>query len=122
MEDYYCFPNSLETAGYIDPRPRNHSAPSPRPRRSSRGDEDAGEPHRHHHYLDACFGCGRLLGRNRDIFMYRGDTPFCSEECRQHQIEADEAREKRPRQPAAARSEQQRQSSSPRRRISVWAR
>ena len=26
--------------------------------------------------------------------MYRGDTPFCSEECRQEQIEIDEAKEK----------------------------
>ncbi|CAA7393213.1 unnamed protein product [Spirodela intermedia] len=46
------------------------------------------------HFLDACFLCKKPLGRNRDIFMYRGDTPFCSEECRQEQIEIDEAREK----------------------------
>ena len=26
---------------------------------------------RDHHFLDACFRCGRLLGRNKDIFMYR---------------------------------------------------
>ncbi|KAF5961266.1 hypothetical protein HYC85_002475 [Camellia sinensis] len=31
---------------------------------------------------------------NKDIFMYRGDTPFCSEECKQQQIEMDEANEK----------------------------
>ena len=47
-----------------------------------------------HHFLEACFLCKKPLGDNRDIFMYRGDTPFCSEECRQEQIEIDEAREK----------------------------
>ncbi|KAK3008936.1 hypothetical protein RJ639_014880 [Escallonia herrerae] len=46
------------------------------------------------HFLDACFLCKKPLGGNRDIFMYRGDTPFCSEECRQEQIETDEAKEK----------------------------
>nr|GMD79738.1 FCS-Like Zinc finger 2-like [Ipomoea batatas] len=48
----------------------------------------------HPHFLDSCFLCRKPLG-NRDIFMYRGDTPFCSEECRQEQIEMDEAKEKR---------------------------
>ncbi|XP_078440302.1 FCS-Like Zinc finger 3-like [Wolffia australiana] len=47
------------------------------------------------HFLDACFLCKKTIGRNRDIFMYRGDMPFCSEECRQEQIEMDEARETR---------------------------
>ncbi|MQM14889.1 hypothetical protein Taro_047828 [Colocasia esculenta] len=45
------------------------------------------------HFLDACHLCRQPLSRYRDIFMYRGDTPFCSEECRQEQIELDEARE-----------------------------
>lgn len=31
---------------------------------------------------------------NLGIFVCRGDTPFCSEECRQEQIEIDEAKEK----------------------------
>ncbi|XP_010274555.1 PREDICTED: uncharacterized protein LOC104609853 [Nelumbo nucifera] len=47
-----------------------------------------------HHFLEACFLCKKPLGDNKDIFMYRGDTPFCSEECRQEQIEIDEAKEK----------------------------
>ncbi|CAN6280363.1 unnamed protein product [Urochloa humidicola] len=123
MEDYYYSPNSWETAGYVEAVgfpgqtvSRNPSSPSPRTR-------DAGELR--HHYLDACFRCGRHLGGNKDIFMYRGDTPFCSEDCRQQQIEADEAREKRSKQPAAAaavkRERQRRQSSSPQ-RIPLWAR
>ncbi|CAN4097812.1 unnamed protein product [Withania somnifera] len=47
------------------------------------------------HFLEACFLCNKPLGHNKDIFMYRGDTPFCSEECRQEQIEMDEAMEKK---------------------------
>ncbi|OIW10864.1 hypothetical protein TanjilG_27810 [Lupinus angustifolius] len=46
------------------------------------------------HFLEACFLCKKPLGNNRDIFMYRGDTPFCSEDCRLEQIEMDEAKEK----------------------------
>ncbi|EOX96562.1 hypothetical protein QUC31_005626 [Theobroma cacao] len=45
------------------------------------------------HYLDACSLCRKSL-HNSDIFMYRGNTPFCSKECRQEQMEMDEAREK----------------------------
>ncbi|XP_044487320.1 FCS-Like Zinc finger 1 [Mangifera indica] len=45
------------------------------------------------YFLEACFLCKKLLG-NRDIYMYRGDTPFCSEECRQEQLDMDEAKEK----------------------------
>ncbi|MQM14888.1 hypothetical protein Taro_047824 [Colocasia esculenta] len=44
--------------------------------------------------LDACFLCGRPLRASSEVFMYRGDTPFCTEECRQEQIELDEARER----------------------------
>ncbi|KAI3818601.1 hypothetical protein L1987_12414 [Smallanthus sonchifolius] len=47
------------------------------------------------HFLEACTLCSKPLGQNSDIFMYRGNTPFCSQECRQEQIENDEARERR---------------------------
>ncbi|KAJ8633794.1 hypothetical protein MRB53_027130 [Persea americana] len=46
------------------------------------------------HFLDACYLCRKPLGPNTDIFMYRGDTPFCSEGCRQEQMDIDEAMEK----------------------------
>ncbi|XP_066345745.1 uncharacterized protein [Miscanthus floridulus] len=45
------------------------------------------------HFLEACFLCGKPLASNRDIFMYRGDIPFCTEECRREQIEMDEEME-----------------------------
>ncbi|CAF2023304.1 hypothetical protein Bca4012_079850 [Brassica carinata] len=47
------------------------------------------------HFLDSCFLCKKRLGHNKDIFMYRGDTPFCSEECREEQIKRDESKEKK---------------------------
>ncbi|XP_051199348.1 FCS-Like Zinc finger 7 [Lolium perenne] len=43
------------------------------------------------HFLDACFLCKKSISRDRDIFMYRGDAAFCSEECRQEQMCMDEA-------------------------------
>ncbi|KAA8520409.1 hypothetical protein F0562_014665 [Nyssa sinensis] len=53
------------------------------------------EHHQHQpHFLEACFLCQKPLGHNRDIFMYRGNTPFCTQECRQEQMEIDEAEEK----------------------------
>ncbi|KAF7090495.1 hypothetical protein CFC21_093241 [Triticum aestivum] len=46
------------------------------------------------HAMDACYLCGKPLSRDFDVFMYRGDTPFCSEECRAVQIDTDEVRER----------------------------
>ncbi|KAK4557654.1 hypothetical protein RGQ29_007422 [Quercus rubra] len=68
------------------------------------------------HFLEACFLCKKPLGDNKDIFMYRGDTPFCSVECRQEQIEIDEAKEKNwnlSSSMKALRKKQQRESTSP---------
>ncbi|XP_037474642.1 knob-associated histidine-rich protein-like [Triticum dicoccoides] len=64
-----------------------------------------------HHFLEECSLCGKSL--SGDIFMYRGDTPFCSEECRHQQIEVDRARHRRKKHAAAhavsaARKEQHR--------------
>uniref|UniRef100_A0ACD5V3H2 Uncharacterized protein n=1 Tax=Avena sativa TaxID=4498 RepID=A0ACD5V3H2_AVESA len=39
--------------------------------------------------LDACALCAKPLSRDSDIFMYRGDTPFCSEDCRDEQMRLD---------------------------------
>ncbi|CAN6269052.1 unnamed protein product, partial [Urochloa humidicola] len=47
------------------------------------------------HFLEACFLCRKPLASNRDIFMYRGDIPFCTEECRMEQIEMDEEMERK---------------------------
>ncbi|RCV35132.1 hypothetical protein SEVIR_7G227000v4 [Setaria viridis] len=51
--------------------------------------EPLGEPGRH--ALDACALCSKPLTRNSDMFMYKGDTPFCSEECRYEQMHHDAA-------------------------------
>ena len=39
--------------------------------------------------MDACALCAKPLARDSDVFMYRGDTPFCSEECRHEQMHLD---------------------------------
>ncbi|KAL5208392.1 hypothetical protein ABZP36_032827 [Zizania latifolia] len=115
MEDCFYFPAALETVVDLE-------SGSSSPLRRLPCNDNAGVLRRH--YLDACFRCGRALAGNKDIFMYRGDTPFCSEDCRQRQIDADEASEmkKRSKQPSTvARGEQQqRQRQSPQ-AISVWA-
>ncbi|KAF7079856.1 hypothetical protein CFC21_084029 [Triticum aestivum] len=56
-------------------------------------DEELGEAH---HFLNECSRCHK--GLTGDIFMYRGDTPFCSEECRRKQIETEKARHRRKKQ------------------------
>jgi zinc-finger of the FCS-type, C2-C2 len=45
------------------------------------------------HDLDCCSLCAKHLSKSRDIFMYQGDAPFCSEECRQEQIDIDQEKE-----------------------------
>ncbi|KAG5529415.1 hypothetical protein RHGRI_029966 [Rhododendron griersonianum] len=45
-------------------------------------------------FLRTCGLCNRRLRPSRDIFMYRGDTAFCSLECREQQIKHDEREEK----------------------------
>ncbi|WOK94348.1 hypothetical protein Cni_G03050 [Canna indica] len=45
-------------------------------------------------FLMACGLCKRRLGPGRDTFMYRGDTAFCSLECRQQHINQVELKEK----------------------------
>ncbi|GJN16287.1 hypothetical protein PR202_gb03338 [Eleusine coracana subsp. coracana] len=44
-------------------------------------------------FLRACGLCNRRLGPGRDTFMYRGDTAFCSLECRQQHITIEEWKE-----------------------------
>ncbi|CAL5030373.1 unnamed protein product [Urochloa decumbens] len=56
--------------------------------------------------LDACALCARPLGRDSDIFMYRGDTPFCSEECRREQMQLDAIRARRAARSAGRRQQQ----------------
>ncbi|KAJ7548082.1 hypothetical protein O6H91_08G116700 [Diphasiastrum complanatum] len=46
-------------------------------------------------FMEACFLCKRHLGQGRDIYMYKGDKAFCSDECRYQQIVIDERAERR---------------------------
>ncbi|KAL3505708.1 hypothetical protein ACH5RR_031090 [Cinchona calisaya] len=41
-------------------------------------------------FLDHCFLCKQKLLPGKDIYMYKGDRAFCSEDCRCRQIFMDE--------------------------------
>ncbi|XP_052154354.1 FCS-Like Zinc finger 2-like [Oryza glaberrima] len=63
--------------------------------RGGGGGDGAGGLLPYGHFLEACFLCRKPLASNRDIYMYRGDIPFCSEECRREQIEMDDEIERK---------------------------
>lgn len=46
------------------------------------------------HFLRTCGLCKCHLAPGRDIYMYRGDTAFCSLECREEQMKQDQRKEK----------------------------
>ncbi|WJX33762.1 hypothetical protein P8452_21939 [Trifolium repens] len=46
------------------------------------------------HFLRTCGLCNCRLAPGRDIYMYRGDTAFCSLECREEQMKQDRRKEK----------------------------
>ncbi|ESQ27318.1 hypothetical protein EUTSA_v10019245mg [Eutrema salsugineum] len=74
--------------GLLDQRFLAMVSPRGNLRRHSGDFSDAG------HFLRSCSLCERLLVPGRDIYMYRGDTAFCSSECRQQQMAQDERKEK----------------------------
>uniref|UniRef100_A0A7N0U699 FLZ-type domain-containing protein n=1 Tax=Kalanchoe fedtschenkoi TaxID=63787 RepID=A0A7N0U699_KALFE len=45
--------------------------------------------------FDSCYLCARPFMSDSDMYMYKGNTPFCSEDCREEQIEFDKAREQK---------------------------
>ncbi|KAK4758284.1 hypothetical protein SAY87_019585 [Trapa incisa] len=69
------------------------------------------EPQPPPHFLESCALCKKRLGNRRDIFMYRGDTAFCSQDCRQEQIDLDETKQKN-RNLSSLRKQDQRQAST----------
>ncbi|XP_072979903.1 FCS-Like Zinc finger 17-like [Typha angustifolia] len=44
-------------------------------------------------FLKTCSLCKKELSPQKDVYMYRGDQGFCSEECRRQQISLDERNE-----------------------------
>ncbi|GKA48380.1 FCS-Like zinc finger 6-like protein [Tanacetum coccineum] len=71
--------------------PFKTNQPTVSPRNHRRNSADYMEEN---HFLTACHFCKRRLITGRDIFMYRGDSAFCSFECRQQQISQDEKKNK----------------------------
>ncbi|KAL8089466.1 hypothetical protein AgCh_039073 [Apium graveolens] len=41
-------------------------------------------------FLKHCYYCKKLIDQGEDVFMYRDLCAFCTEECRDYQIELDE--------------------------------
>lgn len=83
-------------AGLVSSRMRRTGGgslfPASRPPGLFEHDHDPGEER---HFLDSCSMCKRPLRTDQDIFMYRGNIPFCSEECRQDQIDTDEMKDRK---------------------------
>ncbi|XP_021317467.1 uncharacterized protein LOC8071587 isoform X2 [Sorghum bicolor] len=113
MEDYHfrCFHASWETEPFLKAGLPGHDScntltlSAPQGSNGSTTDDE-----RDHHFLDGCFRCGRLLGRNMDIFMY-------SEECRQQEMDADETKERSSKQQPAAATKRWRKQQ---RQMHVW--
>ncbi|KAL0325150.1 UNVERIFIED_CONTAM: FCS-Like Zinc finger 6 [Sesamum radiatum] len=85
--------NGGGAAGGLDQRFSGSSAASaaasPRPSRPNSADFVGTA-----HFLRVCSLCKRRLIPGRDIYMYRGDSAFCSLECRQQQMTQDERKDK----------------------------
>lgn len=84
-------PHQSLAPGYSVHPPHNKSVA---PQVSFYRGHEAGRSAQPTHFLDACLLCSKRLGHGRDVFIYRGDRAFCSVECRQLQIVADEMGEK----------------------------
>ncbi|OIV94105.1 hypothetical protein TanjilG_05485 [Lupinus angustifolius] len=117
MDSVHCGNNSFVSRSMM-PMTMGYAAASSyvsSPRSGRRFYDARFEDHKPH-FLQACFLCKKTLGNNSDIFMYRGDTPFCSEECRAEQIDIDEAKEKKKKLSSSMkvmRNKEQRKSGSP---------
>uniref|UniRef100_A0A803PC83 FLZ-type domain-containing protein n=2 Tax=Cannabis sativa TaxID=3483 RepID=A0A803PC83_CANSA len=64
------------------------------------------------HFLRTCGLCKRRLASGRDIYMYMGDTAFCSLECREKQMRQDDRKEKCMGALAASTNDQRRETTS----------
>ncbi|KAG0527195.1 hypothetical protein BDA96_06G212100 [Sorghum bicolor] len=71
--------------------------------------------------LNACALCSKPLTCNSDIFMYKGDTPFCSEDCRYEQMHHDADYARQAASSSSSRRKQQQQQSQRSRGASVAA-
>ncbi|KAH8507798.1 hypothetical protein Peur_049812 [Populus x canadensis] len=90
MMDTSCGEN---TSGFLHDQHFLASVLSPRNHHKSSGSgnhfvEDS-------HFLRTCGLCKRRLAPGKDLYMYRGDTAFCSQECRAQQMKQDERKENR---------------------------
>ncbi|XP_010538490.1 PREDICTED: uncharacterized protein LOC104812823 [Tarenaya hassleriana] len=118
----FCYTrrNTLRNMNYLNFYPQGYyqhqySVSSPRSVVSGRFHDSRFEnscySHQQPHYLESCTMCKKPLVKI-DIYMYRGDIPFCSEECRQEQIDRDEAVEKKKRVSSSMKAMRRKEQSS----------
>ncbi|KAL8144365.1 hypothetical protein V2J09_017397 [Rumex salicifolius] len=72
------------------------------PRVTRRHSADYGLASNASHFLKSCCLCERRFIPGHDIYMYRGDSAFCSLECRQKKMSQDERKERMSMAPATA--------------------
>ncbi|KAF5458123.1 hypothetical protein F2P56_022180, partial [Juglans regia] len=84
--------NFVPNGGYVDQR---FLATVNSPRSTQLGSNSGTADHfmETAHFLHTCGLCKKRLAPGRDIYMYRGDTAFCSLECREQQMKQDERKE-----------------------------
>lgn len=78
---------NLDLTAATNNQPHNGGSAAGAPRMHRRNSADFVETS---HFLRVCFLCQRRLVHGHDIYMYRGDSAFCSLECRQQQMVQDE--------------------------------
>ncbi|KAL4560118.1 hypothetical protein LXL04_032267 [Taraxacum kok-saghyz] len=44
-------------------------------------------------FIKSCLLCHKHISLNKEVYMYRGDQSFCSEECRSRQIYIDDVKQ-----------------------------
>lgn len=89
--------NAFDSNGYDEFHNRLVMFPSPTTTNNNHIQTSRNNPaHAIHtaHFLRTCGLCNCRLAPGRDIYMYRGDTAFCSLECREKQMKQDQRKEK----------------------------
>ncbi|KAL4023833.1 hypothetical protein IC575_017601 [Cucumis melo] len=74
------------TLSFVSPRGRKNLSPAAFNKDIDHRSSD--------HFLRSCTFCRRRLSPGRDIYMYMGDTAFCSAECREQKMKEDWRKEK----------------------------
>ncbi|GAB4850178.1 hypothetical protein Ancab_029473 [Ancistrocladus abbreviatus] len=100
FEEYTCItthgPNPKKTHIFCDYIFERHPSESPKSdveneqNKEDKTDNGVDFVYPSSRFLTSCYGCRKELDHMKDIYMYRSDRAFCSEECREDEILWDE--------------------------------